>query len=187
MRWYWVDRFLEFERGRHAVAVKNVSLVEEELDDYFPGFPVMPFSLMIEGMAQTAGLLIAEKGGFEHRVVLAKLNKAVAHFHAVAGDTLRYTATVLDIQKDGAIAKVTCHVGDKLQGEVEMMFAFLDDRFPAGPLFHPEDFIMLMRTFGIYDVGRDENGQPLEVPAFYREAEQAAQRSYETGAVPLGR
>lgn len=187
MRWYWVDRFLEFERGRRAVSVKSIALDEEVLDDYLPGYPAIPFSVMIEGMAQTAGLLVAEKGGYEHRVVLAKVGKAVQHQYCLAGETLRYEATVLDIQSDGAIAKVTCHVGDELRAEVEMMFAFLDDRFPPGPLFHPEDFAVLLRTFGIYDVGKDEQGNPLEMPAFYADAERAAQRSYETGPVPLER
>ena len=187
MRWYWIDQFLEFERGRRAVAIKNVALDEEVLDDYMPGFPAIPFSLMIEGMAQTAGLLVAEKGGFEHRVVLAKLNKAILHRHCVAGETLRYEATVLDIQNDGAITKVTCHVGSEVRADVEMMFAFLDDRFPPGPLFHPEDFAVLLRTFGMYDVGKDENGNPIEMPEFYARAEREAQAGYETGPVPLER
>ena len=37
MRWYWIDRFTEFESGRTATAVKNVSLAEEHLHDHFPG------------------------------------------------------------------------------------------------------------------------------------------------------
>ena len=60
MRWYWIDRFIEFESGKRAKAVKNVSLAEEHLHDHFPGFPVMPGSLMIEGMAQTGGILLGE-------------------------------------------------------------------------------------------------------------------------------
>ena len=44
MRWFWVDRFLEFESGRHATAVKNVSLAEEHLHDHFPGVPVNAFA-----------------------------------------------------------------------------------------------------------------------------------------------
>ena len=42
MRWYWIDRFLEFESGRYAKAVKNVSLAEDHLHDHFPGYPVSP-------------------------------------------------------------------------------------------------------------------------------------------------
>lgn len=182
MRWFWIDRFVEFERGQRAVAVKNVSIVEEEVDDYLPGFPVLPNSLVIEGLAQTAGLLIGEAGGFEDRVVLAKIGKAVFHRLALPGDQLRYTAVVQDIQKDGAIASLTSHIGQDLQAEVEMMFAFLDDRFPSGPLFDPVDFLAMVRAFGLYDVGR-ANGRPLLPPPFYAEAERAAQAAYPKGPI----
>ena len=72
MRWFWIDRFNEFVRGKHATAVKNVSLAEEHLHDHFPGAALMPNSLIVEGMAQTAGLLIADALEFNRRVVLAK-------------------------------------------------------------------------------------------------------------------
>ena len=75
MRWFWIDRFTEFESGRAATAIKNVSLAEEYLHDHFPGAPVMPNALVIEGLAQTGGLLVAEHSGFENRVVLAKVAK----------------------------------------------------------------------------------------------------------------
>jgi 3-hydroxyacyl-[acyl-carrier-protein] dehydratase len=186
MRWLWIDKFVEFERGRRAVAIKNVSIVEEELDDYLPGFPVMPHSLIIEGMAQTAGLLIGEKSGFEDRVVLAKVGKAVFHRPALPGDQLRYTATVEDIRRDGGMAAVTSHIGEQLQAEVEMMFAFLtpDDRFPSGPLFEPVDFLVMVRAFGMYDVAKDESGEPLSPPDAYLRAEREAQAGYPSGQVP---
>lgn len=50
MRWFWIDRFDEFVRGKHATAVKNVSLAEEHLHDHFPGTALMPNSLVVEGM-----------------------------------------------------------------------------------------------------------------------------------------
>jgi 3-hydroxyacyl-[acyl-carrier-protein] dehydratase len=174
MRWMWIDRFEEFIRGKRAVAVKCVALSEEQFDEYNPGYPVMPASLVIEGMAQTAGLLIGELSGFESRVVLAKIGKAVFQFHARPGDTLRYTATILDVKSDGAMASITSHIGDKLHGEVEMMFAFLDDRFPPGPLFEPVDFVAMVRAFAMYDVGRTEDGQRIELPEFYAQAEREA-------------
>ena len=182
MRWFWIDRFVEFERGKRAVALKNVSIVEEEIDQYLPGFPVLPNSLVIEGLAQTAGLLIGEAGGFEDRVVLAKIGKAVFHRPALPGDQLRYTAVVQDIQKDGAIASLTSHIGQELQAEVEMMFAFLDDRFPSGPLFEPVDFMAMVRAFGMYDVGKAD-GQPILPPPFYAQAERAAQAAYPKGTI----
>ncbi|MCH8031309.1 MAG: beta-hydroxyacyl-ACP dehydratase, partial [Bacteroidetes bacterium] len=58
MRWIWIDTFVAFETGKRASAVKNVTLAEDHLHDYIPGYPIMPPSLMIEGMAQTAGILV---------------------------------------------------------------------------------------------------------------------------------
>jgi len=185
MRWFWIDRFTEFVRGRRAVAIKTVALNEEQIDGYSPGFPVMPGSLMIEGMAQTAGLLIGEIEGFEQRVVLAKIGKAVFHQPVIPGDTLRYEATIADVKRDGALASVVAHVGDKLVAEVDLMFAFLDERFPSGPLFEPVNFVAMLRAFHIYEVGRTVEGEPLELPEFYAEAEREAQAKYEPVGNPV--
>jgi len=185
MRWFWIDRFTEFERGRRAVAIKSIALSEEALDGYNPGFPVMPGSLIIEGMAQTAGLLIGEMEGFAQRVVLAKIGKAVFHRPAQPGDTLRYTATIADVKGDGALATITGHIGDDLVAEAELMFAFLDERFPSGPLFEPVDFVAMLRAFSMYDVGRTTDGKPLELPPFYADAERAAQAAYVPAGTPV--
>jgi len=185
MRWFWIDRFIEFERGRRAVAVKGIAISEEQIDGYSPGFPLMPASLIIEGMAQTAGLLIGEMEGFEQRVVLAKIGKAVFARPVVPGETLRYEATIVDVKSDGALATATGHVGDELVAEVEMMFAFLDERFPSGPLFEPVDFVAMLRAFHMYDVGRTNDGKPLELPRFYADAERAAQDGYDRIPSPV--
>src|SRR6187431_589857 len=101
MRWIWIDRFVEFESGVRATAVKNVSLAEEHLHDHYPGFPEMPGSLMLEGMAQTGGILLGETHGFKHIVILAKVPKVVYHSWAVPGDTLVYTAELLEARPEG--------------------------------------------------------------------------------------
>jgi 3-hydroxyacyl-[acyl-carrier-protein] dehydratase len=51
MRWFWIDRFTEFVSGSHAVAVKGVSLAEDHLHEHHAGYPIMPNSLVIEGVA----------------------------------------------------------------------------------------------------------------------------------------
>lgn len=177
MRWMWIDRFIEFERGRRAVALKNVSLAEEQVVDYFPGFPVMPSSLIVEGLAQTGGLLVAEYNHFAERVVLAKVGRATFHFSAVPGDSLIYTATAEYIKPDGAMIHGTCHTGGRLQAEMELVFAHLDQRFEGVELFYPADFLQMMRTFGLYDVGRNPDGTALEAPPHLLEAEALANAS----------
>lgn len=174
MRWFWIDRFLEFQRGKRAVAIKAISLVEEEVDNYCPGYPHMPNSLIVEGLAQTGGLLAGEMGQFKERVVLAKVGKATFHTSAAPGDTLRYTAQILDLKPDGCILHCTSHIGDTLQAEVEMVLAHLDDaRFSGVDLFEPGDFLRLLRLYGVYDVGIDEAGNPLVPPAHMLAAEAA--------------
>src|SRR5271156_3847817 len=127
MRWFWIDRFSGFESGRSATSLKNVTLAEEHLHDHFPGAPTMPNSLVIEGLAQTGGLLVGEHNGFAERVVLGKVCKAKFHFHAVPGDTLTYRSQIVDVQKDGALVDGTSHVGDRLQAEVQLFFVHLDE------------------------------------------------------------
>ena len=165
MRWFWIDRFQEFESGRHAVAVKNVSLAEEHLHDHFPGAPVMPNALIIEGLAQTGGLLVAEHGGFNERVVLPNNAKARFHFPAVPGDTLVYRATIEDIHKDGAVVSATSHVEGRLQAEIQVFFAHLDEATAGKSLFDPASLLAMLKLLGVFAVGRDANGNPLQVPA----------------------
>lgn len=170
MRWFWIDRFIEFESGRRAVAIKNVAMSEPQVDGYTDGFPTMPASLIVEGLAQTGGLLVGEQNEFRERVVLAKLGKARFHFQATPGDTLRYTAEVEVIKDDGAIVHGRSHVGDRLQADVELVFAYLDDRFPE-ELFTPADFLNMLRGFRLYDVGLDAAGNPLKIPQRLLDAE----------------
>jgi 3-hydroxyacyl-[acyl-carrier-protein] dehydratase len=174
MRWFWIDRFTRFESGRSAAAIKNVSLAEEHLHDHFPGAPVMPNSLIIEGIAQTGGLLVAEHGGFEERVVLAKVAKARFHFPAVPGDTLEYQVTIDDIHKDGAIVSGTSQIEGRLQGEVQIFFAHLSEAAAGKSLFDPANLLAMLKLLRVFEVGRDPQGRPLEIPASLLAAEQQA-------------
>ena len=92
MRWIWIDRFVEFRRGEFARAVKQWSLAEDLFADHFPGYPVVPAALMIEGLAQTGGILVGEANQFREKVVLAKVPKAIFHREMVAGERLRLRA-----------------------------------------------------------------------------------------------
>jgi 3-hydroxyacyl-[acyl-carrier-protein] dehydratase len=165
MRWFWIDRFTEFESGRTATAVKNVSLAEEHLHDHFPGAPLMPNTLVIEGVAQTSGLLVAEHSSFVERVVLAKVARARFHFSATPGETLVYRTTIEEIHKEGAIVTGTSHVGSRLQAEVQLFFAHLNEATAGKWLFDPESLLAMLKLLGVFDVGRDAQGQPLKIPS----------------------
>ena len=164
MRWYWIDRFIEFESGRYAKAIKNVSLAEEHLHDHFPGYPVMPQSLVIEGLAQTGGLLVCECGNYRSKVVLAKITRAVVYGEAVPGDTLTYSVTLELMRDDGAMVTATSYKGTRLQAEMEIMFAHLNGEHGAKTLYEPEDYCRMMLMLRAYEVGHAADGSPLRPP-----------------------
>ncbi len=177
MRWFWIDRFIEFESGRRAAAEKAITLAEEQLDDYIPGFPVMPASLIVEGFAQTGGLLIGEHFEFRERVVLAKVGKAKFFREARPGEVLTYEVEAEYIAPDGSGIRGTGRIGDEPFCEVDLLFAHLDGRFEGVDLFYPADFLCILRLFGLYDVGRKADGTRLEVPQHLLDAEAVANRS----------
>lgn len=127
MRWFWVDRFVEFKSGEYAKSVKNVSLSEEHIHDHFPGFPVMPCSLIMEGMAQTGGILLGHAKDFKFLVFLAKVPKFTSHRNARPGDQLVYEAHVSDMREEGGMTTVTARCGDELVAEAEIFFAFMSE------------------------------------------------------------
>lgn len=152
MRWIWFDRFEHFESGRRAVAVKNVTLAEDHLHDHFPGYPVMPASLMIEGMAQTAGILVGEARQFAEKVILAKVKRAGFHALVRPGDQLRYEAEIE--QLTDAAASTTGRVlrDGKVIGEVDIVFSHIDQNlsgleFPQENFVFTEEFMALLRTY----------------------------------------
>ncbi len=123
MRWTWIDRFVAFESGKTATAVKNLSLAEDHFADHFPGFPVMPAPLILEGLAQTGGILVGEARQYRENVVLAKMSNAKFHRDALAGEQLTYTTDAHRPERHRARVSATAHSGPDLVAEVEILFA----------------------------------------------------------------
>jgi 3-hydroxyacyl-[acyl-carrier-protein] dehydratase len=165
MRWYWIDRFIEFDSGRSCKAVKNVTLAEDHLHDHFPGFPVMPNSLIIEGFAQAGGILVGEKIGLTGNMILAKVPDAVFHFPARPGDTLVYSSVLDYLTADGALVRGQSHVGERLQAEVDVFFANVLETERTRRLFSPQELLAMMQLLGVYEVGRAADGSKLQPPA----------------------
>ena len=144
MRWIWIDRFVQFEPGKRARAVKNVSLAEEHLHDHWEAHPIMPASLMIEGMAQTAGILVGQARGFKEKVILAKITRAEFNREVVPGDQLTYCAEIENVSESAAVTAgvVLCN-GDEI-GRVDLMFSHIDQNL-TGARFPEENFVFTGR------------------------------------------
>ena len=140
MRWIWIDRFLEFESGKRARAVKNLSLAEDYFAEHFPGWPVMPAALILEGLAQTGGILVGEANEFREKVVLAKVPFARFAREAGPGEQLTYHAEVVDLRPEGAVVRGRVTSGPDLVAEAEIFFAHLD-RNRGRQVFGDDNFV----------------------------------------------
>jgi 3-hydroxyacyl-[acyl-carrier-protein] dehydratase len=166
MRWFWLDRFTEFVGGSHAVAVKCVSLSEDHLHDHWPFYPVMPNTLVAEGMAQCGGLLVSEVYKFSELVVLAKFARCEFNGEVRPGDVLRYHARIDQAKEAGASVSVTAEVASRRQAEAEIFFARLGpEQVQAGSprqLFDPAHLLHWLRLVGVFDVGVHPDGSRMK-------------------------
>ena len=176
MRWMWIDQIVQFEPQQRLSAIKNVSLAEEHLHDHFPASegeaatPVMPASLMIEGMAQTAGILVGSVHHFREKVILAKIVSAVFDADVFPGDTLRYDATLERMESAGASTSGIVHrlrhhganAGQWMEiGRVELLFSHLDQNmagleFPEENFVFSENFRTILRSAGLEGLAASE-------------------------------
>ena len=164
MRWMWIDCIIEHEPEARLVAIKNVSFSEEHLHDYIiDGKPIMPFSLIIEGVAQTGGILVGSTSRFKEKVILAKIAKAKLECDVTAGDTIRYEATIDRI--DSAGAATTGFIGRRVAGgdawerigKIELLFSHIDNNmagteFPEHNFVFSDNFKMILETAGLADL-----------------------------------
>ena len=140
MRWIWIDRFLSFEKGKSARAVKYLSLAEDIFADHFPGYPIMPAPLILEGLAQTGGILVGDANDFKEKVVLAKINRALFHDEALAGQELIYDVTLTTLRDEGAVISGAVSADGKPLVSAEIQFAHLDAA-RSGQMFGEHNFV----------------------------------------------
>lgn len=173
----WIDRVVELVPRDRLVAIKNVSLAEEHLHDHFeavagasgsvirPAIPIMPMSLIIEGMAQSGGILVGHAEDFREKVILAKVSKAQLDRDATPGCQLRYTAQIKSFSNLGASVLGTVELceptGSKAAtyeriGSIELLFSHLDRNiagveYPEHNFVFGEQFKTLLRTSGVLE------------------------------------
>jgi 3-hydroxyacyl-[acyl-carrier-protein] dehydratase len=114
-----VDRILEIEPGKRAVAIKNVTINEHFFLGHFPGNPIMPGVLIVEAMAQVAGIMAFISGVQGDTVYFMSIEKAKFRKPVVPGDQLRLDITT--IQQRGNVWKFSgsATVDEKLVSEAE--------------------------------------------------------------------
>ncbi|MCL4677036.1 MAG: 3-hydroxyacyl-ACP dehydratase FabZ [Alphaproteobacteria bacterium] len=115
-----VDRVINLVPGESAVGIKNVTMNEPQFMGHFPGFPVMPGVLIVEAMAQTAGLVVVDFMGLESQnkiVYFMTIDNARFRRPVTPGDTMHIH--VEKLQSRGTVWKFkgTAKVGEKVCAE----------------------------------------------------------------------
>ena len=128
MRFFLIDRITSWHVGESGEAVKNVALSEDFFADHFPRRPVMPGVLILEGMAQLAGLLLevslSEKHGKDAKAVLSVLGRTKYRGMVGPGDSLVYKAKIVSLDEAGGKAAVKALRGDEVVADTSMVFGF---------------------------------------------------------------
>ncbi len=161
MRWIWIDAFVDFVSRRRASAIKNVTLAEDHLHDHFPGYPIMPPSLMIEGMAQTAGILVGEARGFAENVILAKIRTAEFQDYARPGDQLRYDAVIESLDDRAGVTSGTVLKNGEAIGRIDLIFSHVSQAnktidMPDHNFVFTGQFMELLTTFRSRQTARSD-------------------------------
>lgn len=123
-----VDKIVEFVPDKRVVGIKNVTINEPFFAGHFPGHPIMPGVLVIEAMAQVAGMIMLTKGENIGKVpYFMSINKVKFRRPVFPGDTLRLEADVVRLRSTTCLLKTSAFVEQDLACEAELMCSLVDE------------------------------------------------------------
>lgn len=119
-----VDKIIEFELGKKAVGLKNVTINEPFFQGHFPNYPVMPGVLLIEAMAQVGAVALLSLEQNKGKIGLfAGIDNARFKQQVVPGDQLIIEVEIIKVKGPIGKAKGNIKVNDKLVVAADLMFA----------------------------------------------------------------
>jgi len=130
MRYVLLDRITALEPPERATGVKCVSLSDDFFVDHFPGIPVMPGVLILEGLAQLGGTLLEatmrERGQPRWSALLTMIDKAKFRSPVRPGDKLELETRALAVSDNAGQVRGIAKVDGKKVAEALLTFAFVD-------------------------------------------------------------
>ena len=128
MRALLVDKIIQYEPGTSIIGIKNVTMSENFLQDHFPGFPVMPGVLVLEAMAQVAGIallgVVPEKE--KKLLYLSGVDRCRFRRPVVPGDQLRIEAEIMSLKTKVCKCRATASVDGNVCTEAELLSVLVD-------------------------------------------------------------
>jgi UDP-3-O-[3-hydroxymyristoyl] N-acetylglucosamine deacetylase / 3-hydroxyacyl-[acyl-carrier-protein] dehydratase len=120
MRYVLIDRIHSLEPGRALTGVKNVSMTDALLTQYGHGVWALPAAMLLESMAQAAGILVASTIDFRAQPVLAKVQPFSVSRLATPGDQITVSAELRELREMGCQADAIARIGGAVVAEASI-------------------------------------------------------------------
>jgi len=127
-----VDKVTEMTEGDNIIAYKNISISEPVFQGHFPGHPIYPGVMILEGMAQAGGILALKSAGLSDE----ELQQKVIYFMSIdgakfrspvkPGDKLEYRIKVLKLRKNLIVLDGKAYVNETLVSEAQLKAMVVD-------------------------------------------------------------
>ena len=127
-----VDRITDMDEGKNIIGYKNVSISEPVFEGHFPGHPIYPGVMILEGMAQAGGILALKSAGLTDEELKGK----VIYFMSIdgakfrspvrPGDRLEYRIEVVKLRKNLIVLDGKAYVDDTLVSEAQLKAMIVD-------------------------------------------------------------
>lgn len=123
-----IDKVVKIRGDEAGVGVKNVTVNEPQFQGHFPGNPIMPGVLMVEGMAQTGGVLalLAQGGKASKAVFFMTMDKVKFRKPVIPGDVVEYHMTKIAKKRNIWFYRGEAFVDGKLVAEAELSAMLAD-------------------------------------------------------------
>ncbi len=127
-----VDRITEMEKGISINGYKNVSMSEPVFQGHFPGHPIYPGVMILEGMAQAGGILALKSNNLTNEELKKKviyfisINNAKFRAPVEPGDRLDYIVKIIKLRGNLIVLDGKAYVDDKLVAQAELKAMIVD-------------------------------------------------------------
>lgn len=130
MRFHLIDRIEAICYEKYIIGVKCITLADDVFDEHFPGYPLFPGTLILEGLAQLGGsfleITLRKRELPIKHAVLSMVRQFKLRKPAGPGDRLLYRVELMTMHDDFGMVRATAHIEDEICAEGELMFHFVD-------------------------------------------------------------
>ena len=137
MRHFHLDRIVSLERGKSATGVRAVALSDDVYTEHFPGNPVLPGVYLLEGLAQTAGVLLWESCDHTKIAVMVSIDRAKFPSFARPGDTVKLAVEIDSVDERSARVRGVASVGDRQVAVAAISFSMQEPDAVIPALYRP--------------------------------------------------